>query len=39
MILKSIKISSQKVCKNQLLTNTFLESCIDLDILFIQEFP
>jgi len=37
--LKSIKIFSQKVCKNQLLTNTFLESCKDFDILFIQESP
>ena len=36
MILKSLKIYSQNVCKNKLLADTLLENK-DFDILFIQE--
>jgi len=37
MILKTLKIFSQNVCKNRLLTDTILENNKDFDILFIQE--
>ena len=39
MILKSLKIFSQNVCKNKLLTDTLLENCKDYNILFIQKPP
>jgi len=37
MILKSLKIFSQNVHKNRLLTDTLLENNKDFDIIFIQE--
>ena len=39
MILKSLKILSQNVHKNRLLTDTLLENKKDFNILFIQEPP
>jgi len=39
MIIKEIKIFSQNICKNNLLTNTILEAQRDFDIIFIQELP
>ena len=39
MILKSIKISSQNIHKNQFLTDTLLENYKDFNIFFIQEPP
>ena len=36
MILKSLNILSQNVCKNKLFTGTFLKNCKDYNILFIQ---
>jgi len=39
MIIKEIKIFSQNVCKNNLLTNTILEVWREFDIIFIQEPP
>jgi len=39
MILKSINIFSQNVCKNNLLTNTILEAQKKFNIIFIQELP
>ena len=37
MILKFLKIFSQNVCKNRLLTDTLLENYKNFNILFIQE--
>jgi len=37
MIIKDLKISSQNVCKNHLLTETILENNKNFNILFIQE--
>ena len=39
MIIKEINIFSQNICKNNLLTNTILETQRDFDIKFIQELP
>ena len=39
MIIKNIKIFSQNVQKNKLLTNMILESNKEFDIIFIQEPP
>jgi len=39
MILKSIRILSPNVCKNNFLINTLLETCKDYNILFIQKPP
>jgi len=39
MIIKNIKLFSQNVQKNKLLTNTILETNKDFDIIFIQELP
>jgi len=37
MILKSLSIFLQNICKNKLFTNTILENNKIFDILFIQE--
>jgi len=37
MIFTNIKIFLQNICKNNLLTNTILETQKDFDIIFIQE--
>jgi len=37
MIMKEIRIISQKVYRNNLLTNTILKSQRDFNIIFIQE--
>jgi len=39
MIIKNIKIFSQNVQKNRLLTDMILESNKEFDIIFIQEPP
>ena len=39
MIIKNIKIFSQNVYKNRLLTNTILKAQKEFDIIFIQELP
>ena len=39
MIFKNIKLFSQNVQKNKLLTNTILKSNKEFDIIFIQELP
>ena len=39
MIIKSLKILSQNVQKNKLLTDSILENNKDYDIIFIQEPP
>jgi len=39
MIIKEIKIFSQNIYNNNLLTNTILEVQREFDIIFIQELP
>ena len=39
IIIKNIKIFSQNIYKNKLLTDTILEVHRDFDIIFIQELP
>ena len=39
MIIQNLKIFSQNVCKNSLVTNTILETLSQFDIIFIQEPP
>ena len=39
MIIKEIKIFSQNIHKNNLLTNSILEAQKEFDIVFIQELP
>jgi len=39
MIIRNLKIFSQNVCKNSLITNTILETLSQFDIILIQEPP
>jgi len=39
IIIKSVKLFLQNVCKNRVLTNTILETNRNFNIIFIQELP
>ena len=39
MIIRNLKIFSQNVCKNSIVTNTILETLYNFDIILIQELP
>jgi len=39
MIVKTLKVFSQNVCKNKFLIDTLLDNNKEFDILFIQKLP